>query len=297
LRPPFPKITFAVIHNHDGQRLAHVLPNCRRLAESVGGSISEVCDQPQIDPHSRVVAIARGISCWALQRQWDRHLQVERAPLMKSFLTNIYGFWWSYYGVRWRGVCGASDAISFLCRRSAIERILARKHVTAWATCNQTSDYIVVVEDDAVFLPDTHLRFVGLLDQLSTRNPANDLYVDLAGGLPIDALRVTKLVSKRENALIHFHRPVTNTACVYMISAATARRFCRILCQKPWFRWVPADWLINGLLMRAIKEGAVFDCMHADPPIWVHGTAEGTYASTLEPWDMTHLQSSRRSEA
>jgi hypothetical protein len=273
----FPKLSFVIIHNNDGRRLAHVLPECQRLAQNVGGTMVEVFEQPEIKPHSRMFALARAVSSWALNRQWEKHLGCESYPLMKSFFAHLYGVWWSYYGYG----CVTSGRVFRLCRSGAIEMIVARKHITAWRTCNHGADYIIVIEDDAVFLPETELRFLALLDRLNTRSPANDLYVDLAGGWPISALRVANVISKRTESWNHFYRPVTNTACAYLISSVTARRFCRILDERPWFRWAPIDWLINGLFVRAMKNGVVFDCMHADPPILAHGSIEGIYA----PWE------------
>jgi hypothetical protein len=130
-----------------------------------------------------------------------------------------------------------------------------------------------------VFLPDTADRFCALIDGLADRDTGRLLYIDLAGGFDLDSLGVTDLIDDRRNGFLYFRRPVTNTACGYLIDRQTAQRFYDTLSTRPRLRCLAIDWMVNAILLAAVREWAAFDCRHCDPPLFNHGSMTGSYAS------------------
>jgi hypothetical protein len=269
-----PRIAFVLIHNNDPQRLAHVRPACRALAQSFGAQVNEIFEQPEIVPLGRVATCRRHAEFELLGRRWKRYRRQPVGPLRR---------WATDTTREMRHILfGRTDDVARRRRAVAIDTILADKHIAAWRTFGPAADYIVLFEDDALFLPDSIARFAALTDRLAARDRRRDLYVDLAGGVPLPDLQVDALITGRQDGFVTFSLPVTNTTCSYLVSSETARRFCTILDRRPWFQGAPVDWLINGLLMTAVGTGAKFDCMHADPPIFVHGSAQRAYASSRQ---------------
>jgi hypothetical protein len=260
------RISIAIIHNQDRQRLAHIQPASRALADRVGATLFEVYEQPAVRPHSFLFMFYRQAIRWRIGRQWERHRGIAPTPLIKSAI---------YHTIR---ALGRMDIR--LRRSSAIEMELASKHVRAWKSFIEGGgDYLAVLEDDAVMLSNTADRFCILLDMLADRDTSRLLYVDLAGGFSIDTLGISALIDGKRDGFIHFKRPVTNTACGYLISRETARRFCDILSSHPRFQYLAIDWMINGLMLQAFSEGPQFDCWHSNPPLFRHGSVTGSYRS------------------
>lgn len=260
------RVSIAIINNQDRQRLAHILPASRALADSVGATLFEVYEQPAVTPHSIFLALYRQAIRWRIGRDWERHLGIARTPFIRSVID---------HAIRTIGRMNRR-----FCRSSAVEMIIASKHVRAWESfIAGGGDYLVVLEDDAVFQADTADRFCAMLDTLAGRDMSRLLYVDLAGGFSVDELGVSSLIDGKRDGFIHFRRPVTNSGGGYLISRATAQRFCLMLASRPWFRPAAIDWLINGLMIRALAEGSRFDCWHSSPPMFRHGSITGSYRS------------------
>jgi hypothetical protein len=262
-------ISIAIIHNRDPRRLAHILPASRALADRVGANLFEVYEQPAIRPHSAAYVLYKQTLMWKINREWECYREIVPSPFVTSAI---------------RHVVRAPGRLTGRARRvSAIEAILASKHISTWETAIANgSDYLVVLEDDAIVQANTADRFRALFELLGNRDASRLLYVDLAGGFNIDELAVARLIDYERDGFLHFRRPATNTACGYLINRATVQRFCTILASRPWFRHAPLDWLINCLMMRAIAEGSEFDCWHANPSMFQHGSLLRLYESALQ---------------
>jgi len=166
-------------------------------------------------------------------------------------------------------------------RSSAIEMAVTDKHIRAWAAfLDSGADYLICFEDDAMFQNNSELRLVGLLDRLFSRKAGHLVYVDLAGGCTQEALRIEKLQTGQDDDFRHYCKPVTNTACVYLMSRPLVSTFYDILTRRPWLRMIGIDWMVNTLFILTEKAGIHCDCMHADPTIFSHGSVTGEYA----PW-------------
>lgn len=161
--------------------------------------------------------------------------------------------------------------------------VLTDKHIRAWATFLDTdADFLLCFEDDAVFKDDSVQRLAGLLDRLVRKNPHGShlVYVDLAGGLSREALRVDELQTGKDDSFRYYRKPVTNTTCVYLMSRSLVSVFHEMLTRRPWLRVIGIDWMINALFMLMEKANLQCECMHADPTIFRHGSVTGEYMSS-----------------
>lgn len=76
-------------------------------------------------------------------------------------------------------------------------------------------------------------------------------------------------------------KPVTNTACAYLMSRPLVIIFLDILTKRPLLRLIGVDWLMNKLFISMAKNEMECACMHANPTIFKHGTTTGNYVA----WD------------
>jgi hypothetical protein len=258
----------SIIHNNETQRLAHLRPHVASMSDNLGPNWrvtkNEFFDQPPVKAHTFAKAYVRKAMNWLLGRRWALHRRMpeDRAIWSLRFLAN------DVRRVReWR-------------RTGAIETILTAKHIAVWqAFLNSDGDYLIVMESDAVFSPDSEQRMQQCLAIIPT--PDQMLYMDLAGGCGRDELRIDKIISCECNGFTYFEVPATNTSCVYLMSRATVRSFCATLQRFPYFRWIGIDWMVNAIMMDHVKRGRSILCIHANPPIFKHGSVTGEYDGTF----------------
>jgi len=253
----------SIIHNNETERLAHLVPHIAAMCENLGPdwhvTRSEFFHQPTVKAHTFTKTYIRIVMHGLLNRRWAVH---RRMPEDVCSLATI-----AAHGIRvvreWR-------------RASAIEMIVTAKHVAAWhAFLNSEGDYLIVMESDAVFLDSSQQRMQQCLASIPP--PDRILYVDLAGGLGKQDLRVDRIIEREYNGFTYFEAPCTNTACVYLVSQAAVRSFCATLHHFPYFRWFGIDSMINAIMMDHVKREQSILCMHANPPIFKHGSFTGEY--------------------
>jgi GR25 family glycosyltransferase involved in LPS biosynthesis len=166
---------------------------------------------------------------------------------------------------------------------SAIEVVHSDEHVRAWTTFIQSdAEFLICFEDDAVFKMDSSQRVFDLIHQLSESVGSGPIYIDLAGGVLLDDLKIDKLESNHDASFRYYSKPVTNTACVYLMNRSLILLFHSILAQRPWLRLIQVDFMMNKLFMILEELEIEVKCMHAEPTIFKHGSATGEYSSTLE---------------
>ena len=134
-------------------------------------------------------------------------------------------------------------------------------------------------EDDTVFKDDSVQRVNDLLDKLSGIDSDSPIYVDLAGGCKVEELKIGSLEIGKDDCFRFYSKPVTNTACAYLMNRLLVAFFYDIITKKPWLRLVGIDWMMNKLFIHMANDGVKCVCMHADPTIFKHGTATGEYVS------------------
>lgn len=158
--------------------------------------------------------------------------------------------------------------------------VVTDKHIRAWeAFLDMGGDFLICFEDDAVFRGDSIQRVRDLLDLLSRNNQGRPTYIDLAGGCQLQELRIDKLELQRDASFRYYSKPVTNTACSYLMNRPLVADFHNALIIKPWLRLIGVDWMMNNLLVLLDKSGMQCDCMHSEPSIFKHGTFTGEYVS------------------
>jgi hypothetical protein len=270
-------VCVALIHNNDLLRNAYIRPQIEKLqaglAQYVVVKTVEASFQPQVKPHSATMAFVRDVIYRQADREWHRYRLLSPRILLRD-IADFLKASFSKYLVHRNGICARWKT------RSAIETMVTEKHVRAWGHFLDTdTDFLICFEDDAVFKDDSVQRFNDLLVELSRNNSETPVYVDLAGGCTLAELRIDKLETARNAHFRYYSKPVTNTACAYLMNRRLVAVFYELITQKPWLRLIGIDWMINALFMWMVRNGLECVCMHADPSIFMHGTATGEYVS------------------
>lgn len=272
------KIALALIHNNDVARNACARPQLEALREALARSsdvsLTEVAFQPQqVEPISTSMSMYREISNAYNDISWQRYRE-SRVTYVKTIfrllrrLARLYIF---------RG-----DAFHRRLRASAIEVILTDKHIRAWGQMlDGDADVLIVSEDDAIF----HKESIDLVCDAVVRavegDPSAALYVDLAGGISLTRLGVGRLISSVQGRIVVFERPVTNTTCAYLVNRAAVSVFHGYLINKPNYRLISVDWLLNRLFMDMRADKRRCACFHFDPPALVHGSISAGLGSSI----------------
>lgn len=270
-------VCIALIHNNNVQRNAYIRPQLEKISGGLKPQISsekvEVSFQSEIKPHSTAMAFMRDVMYRKLDREWHRYRLLK--PL--NLVRDVVGFLkcsFIKYAAKRNGI-GAQWK-----RNSAIEVTVTEKHVRAWGRFLDTdADFLICFEDDAVFKDDSVQKINELLDMLSRRNLDTPIYVDLAGGCELGTLKIDNLEADRDASFRFYSKPVTNTACAYLMSRTLVSTFHTILTRRPWLRLIGIDWMMNKLFILMASDGVEGICMHADPTTFKHGTTTGEYVS------------------
>jgi GR25 family glycosyltransferase involved in LPS biosynthesis len=136
-------------------------------------------------------------------------------------------------------------------RNSAIEVTVTEKHIRAWGSfLDSGADFLICFEDDAVFRDDSVPRIEKLLRLFAQGNLDARIYVDLAGGCKREELRIDDLESSQDAFFKFYSKPVTNTACAYVMSRELVIAFHSVLTRKPWLRLMGIDWMMNSLFIK-----------------------------------------------
>ena len=260
-RRPDISICLALIHNNNEIRNSIIKPNIEELCEFLGGTCEvrsiEVSYQPEITPLSPEFALERKRVAHQLTRDWAKYREQE--PAAEDYPQST------------------TDEER---RRGAIEMVLTDKHIRAWTGFLESPcDFLVCFEDDAIFLHSSEPRLAEVLKQAKACGEGANLYVDLAGGCALPGLGVGALFDRQENDFVYFRKPVTNTACTYLLNRSMAEDFVTMLIYEPTLKYTPADWLLNRLLIAIDKLGRKTACFHMSPPIFEHGSAKGIWSS------------------
>ena len=270
-------VSVALIHNNNIQRNIYIRPQLDKMAETLVGIIAperiEVSLQPEIRPHSIGMAFLRDVMYRKLDREWHKYRLLKPIALMRDIVGFLKGSFIKYIINR------KYIRLSWQ-KNSAIEVLVTDKHIRAWSQfLDSDADYLIVFEDDVVFKEDSNLRINRLLDNLTRNYLSRECYVDLAGGSSLADLMISRLETCHDDNYRYYQKPVTNTACAYLISRELIIKFNEILIRKPWLRLIGIDWMINSLFISTGKDVSSVVCMHADPTIFRHGTTTGEYIS------------------
>ena len=269
-------VCLALIHNNNITRNAYIRPEMEKLLKGLESHISgnkiEVSFQPEIVLHSVPMAFMRDIIYRKLGCEWHRYRQ-----LKPRRLRDIIGFLKSSY---FKYIVGRNEICKQWRKNSAIEMMVTEKHIRAWGAFLDTdADFLICFEDDAIFKDESVHKINGLLNKLDEDYPEMPCYIDLGGGCKLSDLMIGGLENSQDESYRYYSKPVTNTACAYLMSRPLVTTFHAIITRKPWLRLIGIDWMMNSLFLSMENEEKKCICMHADPTILKHGTTTGEYVS------------------
>lgn len=267
----------ALIHNNNVCRNSYIRPQLTKLSVAMSDfdvKMVEISFQGVVEPHSYLMALARDLIYFNLSRKWHFY------RLLSCFSFLLKFIYFLKCSVNKYIVCG--KALKSWMRKSAIEVAVTEKHTHAWSNfLNTSADWFICFEDDAIFKDDSIHNLEIILKKIE--DIQKPIYIDLAGGLNLEELKVDNLLNYKDDFFRYYKKPVTNTACVYMMNRALAYKFHALLTTKPWLRLIGIDWLINNLFIFIESEtsnhSSEIYCIHAEPTIFKHGTTTGDYTS------------------
>ena len=264
------RISIALIHNKEPKRYKHIRPMLDKLKDKLSPKydvdIFEVLKEPDIIPHKILITLCTKFLYWKINREWMGYRGLKQRNIVIDWGLLIWRLILSFLNRAYEN------------RRFVIESFVNDKHIRAWTQfLDKGGDYLICFEDDAFFRPDSIVNFKKFLSKLhiSLEKP---LYLDFAGGNSFDILKVDALQTKSDKYCKYFRKPVTNTACAYMINYKTAGIFLENILKRPWLRLISADWLLNKLFIITVPQYKYYS-VHAYPHIFDHGSIKGNYAS------------------
>ena len=257
------KYLISLIHNNDENRRSSALNSLQNLTGVFSSDHSfdviEIYNQPNIEPLSVVSTMIREEQQVILHSQWRTYTQNQHYPFLETEI-----------GLRKSPV------------KATIEISLTDKHVRAWDRfLDSDADFLMCAEDD-IFLHQTSCPQFELMTHLTKDKVGQRVYIDLAGGFPLEVLSVSSLQTLNAGRYIVFDVGVTNTSCCYLLSKPLASFFKSQVLHNPNFRHLCADWLLNKLFVTAnIADLQVF-CAHLTPGVFLHGSLLGLIPSMIQ---------------
>jgi hypothetical protein len=269
-------ISFFLIHNNDNERIA----NSTKLINSLMSELNSfnlncifrsVSFQPEILNCSKLISNIRLFIYFYLEITWSKYRK----------LGNKFSLWWNFYNfiTIYNKLVLFNRNLSWQ-KKSAIEIYLTAKHIRSWEFFVESdSNLLIICEDDVVLKELSTKRFCDLINRIESFD--QPLYIDIAGGLSIDSLRVNNLILNSTIEKIIFSKPVTNTTCCYLVNKSFIRLALKVIIDRPYLRYIGADWLINTIFIILARDNTEIYCEHYNPPILSHGTFTGSYKSSI----------------
>ena len=236
--------------------------------------LNEILYKWQVNPrHYKLPFLTkRLISQWYLERIW--HAQNgSNLIIIKSFIYLVYRM-----------------LVQLLIRKKQIiqnvnaNNMLAHKHFQIWNYfLNSDDKYLIVLEDDVIIHSDGDS--IAYMEKILRRVEIENnkaIYIDLAGGLTIDQMKIKKQVNKQTVPLMELNIFASRTTCAYMINREAASFFLNNLNGKTnQLDLYPIDWIVNLLGIKMKKDKVNFLCIHTQPPIFIHGSVDKKFPSSI----------------
>lgn len=261
-------ILIALIHNNNQERMASCREVVSYLQNELGAAphkveVKEFWEQEPIRTASRL--------SWLRARLRSARSQY---AYMRFHLRQSPRAWLPY-------LIGSLDVIQFLfctkekLRAWEIEKIVTRKHVSAW-NAGSEFDFTIVVEDDALLsdrVGDFGDQFRSMI--LKATKKDREAYIDIAGGYPLGLVAPRRV--KVSDGSVFSQTLFTNTACVYGANTALLERFRTFVFQNPQFLELGVDFLINAIFCQRVSR--LGTCVHLTNERITHGSMQGKYES------------------
>jgi hypothetical protein len=261
-------ILIALIHNNNRERMASCTEVVRYLQNELGAAqhnvqVQEFWEQEPIRTASRLSWLTARLIAARGQYVYTRY-HLQQGPR----------FWLPY-------LLGSLDIIQVLyCTKKKlrfweVEKIVTRKHVSAW-NAGSEFDFTIVVEDDAVLgneinrlAPILHVEIKKAIESGSSS------YLDIAGGYPLDSIMSKH--STVQDGFVSATSLFTNTACVYGFNRFLANAMLDAVQRAPKLRELGVDFLMNLLFMKFSNSSS--QCVHFTMDAIRHGSMNGKYES------------------
>ena len=163
---------------------------------------------------------------------------------------------------------------------------LTRKHISAWVDFLESdSDFLLVLEDDALLLEDFESRWLELQELLREFGPSHKVFMCVGGGYDLGEMGTSHLANKllSDSNAFSFSVPFTNTTVAYLANRELIQGFVELQMNAAGSGMLNADFLINSLLMKLNQQetvGAIV-CIHTIPAIFDNASLSGKYQSSL----------------
>jgi hypothetical protein len=273
-----PSVFLALLHKGDA-RYDYVHPRLENLrsilSQNYLTNLTEGSLTPELRPHTTSMLFKRDVMMFNLGREWSRYRKSKVRFLPIDILIFLKDTFNKYVSPQGHSVLPKKKINSYR------DTVIINNHIHAWnAFLESGADFFICFEDDAIFKEDSPQRVTDLLDALLSYPSNSMIYVDLAGGFEYSELKIDALETKRDSLFRYYSKPVTNTACCYLLSRPLALYFIEMVIRMPWLRLINADWLMNRLFILFAHDGLTCICMQASPTIFKHGSFTGEYS----PW-------------
>lgn len=271
------KIGISLIHNNNPKRLSAIRPNIDKLIFELSKNnvvnFFEINWQPELKPVNFKIGVFRDFLYWKLNRVWDKYKKINSKFFILDIFVLIFRLLEKYIfnpklGEKWLLSC-------------SIEMFVTDKHVRAiFKALDDDCDYLLVFEDDSVFKYNSIKNLISLLDIFKDVKDV-PLYVDLAGGCSQDVLEYNNILLKKDDVFKYFSRPVTNTACCYLLNKNQLKIFGDFLTHYPKLRYIGIDWLFNKMFIMQLINNKNSICAHSDPTFFKHGSVSGDFKAWI----------------
>lgn len=262
------KITIAIIHDYNDIRLESI----RNLVDSASSALSnsnlvrkvEYSWQPPISPIAKKIGLFRELINFNLSREWREYIGISKDSLI-------------IHMIRLAMLIIRFTPTTEILKKSSIEIAITSKHVRAWENFLELGDdWLWIMEDDACLISNSIDRINLELKSILKENSSSPIYIDIAGGITLSP-KVMKINYLFTSKKIEFERPITNTACSYLVNRSLCEYLVDSVTYKPYLKYLPVDLLLNMLFINLFKVGIKIKCTHFEPPILEHGSVTGRF--------------------
>jgi len=264
-----------IIHNNNKARNDYLFPVVNELCEKLTLSFLVekflISYQVSLEGKVKYLNLYAKIKITIVQLAWNKYLNIGFFKSLisntKIILRNLYGFLKHIF----------NDLR--IQRDNAVERVITGKHIRCWISfLEKDLDFLICFEDDVIFREDSIEKLDKKINLISKDSFNKMVYVDIGGGYSTYDLNISQLqVNGYDDKFIYFSRPVSNTACAYIVNRAIVEKFVYFLSLSPSDALLPIDWLINKYFILLRSESVEILCAHAVPSLVIHGSMNGHY--------------------
>lgn len=268
-------ITIALIHNNEAERLEYLVPKIKELKQEIEKHLLievdfyEVKTKPHIYNMCFKDTLIKEYLFWRLYRDWVTYRRYKNVPLPLDVCVFLGKMMLKAYNItKWK-------------QNTYREAQIINEHLRAMNhALDVDSDYIIILESDAIFKENSSCRLIDLIRKIETKSERN-IYVDLAGGCSKELLKVDRLQCGHHDGFLEYSKGVTNCACGILMNRRQIQTFASLLLTIPYHRYISIDWMYNLLFIEQKKRMIISLCYHTEPPIFNHGSLDGTYESNF----------------